>query len=111
MLIPVISDGGIRHSGDVAKALVAGASSVMMGSILAGTEESPGEKIIYQGRQYVVHRGMGSLGAGDVRDPRAEHKRSDFFSLKDFALDNASIGFAAVWSESRGAFPGSVKRF
>ena len=61
--IPVISDGGIRHSGDVAKALVAGAGSVMMGSILAGTEESPGEKIIYQGRQYVVYRGMGSLGA------------------------------------------------
>ncbi len=61
--IPVISDGGIRHSGDVPKALVAGASSVMMGSRLAGTEESPGEKILYQGRQYVVYRGMGSLGA------------------------------------------------
>lgn len=61
--IPVIADGGIRYSGDVTKALVAGASSVMMGSRLAGTEESPGEKIIYQGRQYVVYRGMGSLGA------------------------------------------------
>ena len=61
--IPVISDGGIRYSGDVAKALVAGASAVMMGSVLAGTDESPGEKIIYQGRQYVAYRGMGSLGA------------------------------------------------
>ena len=61
--IPVISDGGIRHSGDVPKVLVAGASSVMMGSVLAGSEESPGEKIIYQGRQYVAYRGMGSLGA------------------------------------------------
>jgi len=61
--VPIISDGGIRHSGDVPKALVAGACAVMMGSILAGTEESPGEKIIHQGRQFVVYRGMGSLGA------------------------------------------------
>jgi IMP dehydrogenase len=61
--IPVIADGGIRHSGDVPKALVAGADSVMLGSILAGTQESPGEKIIHQGRQYVVYRGMGSLSA------------------------------------------------
>ena len=61
--LPVIADGGIRHSGDVPKALAAGADTVMLGSILAGTEESPGEKIIHQGRQYVVYRGMGSLGA------------------------------------------------
>ncbi|MBW7909112.1 MAG: IMP dehydrogenase [Kiritimatiellae bacterium] len=61
--IPVIADGGIRYSGDVTKALVAGANSVMMGSCLAGTEESPGEKLLYQGRQYVIYRGMGSLGA------------------------------------------------
>jgi len=61
--IPVIADGGIRHSGDVPKALVAGAETVMLGSILAGTEESPGEKIIHQGRQYVTYRGMGSLAA------------------------------------------------
>ncbi len=61
--IPVIADGGIRHSGDVPKALVAGADTVMLGSILAGTEESPGEKIIHQGRHYVVYRGMGSLAA------------------------------------------------
>jgi len=61
--IPVVADGGIRHSGDVPKALVAGADTVMLGSILAGTEESPGEKIIHQGRQYVAYRGMGSLSA------------------------------------------------
>jgi len=61
--IPVVADGGIRHSGDVPKAITAGADTVMLGSILAGTEESPGEKIIHQGRQYVVYRGMGSLAA------------------------------------------------
>jgi IMP dehydrogenase len=61
--VPVVADGGIRHSGDVPKAIVAGADCVMLGSILAGTEESPGEKIIHQGRQYVVYRGMGSLAA------------------------------------------------
>jgi len=61
--IPVISDGGIRHSGDVPKAVAAGADSVMLGSVLAATEESPGEKIIHEGRHYVVYRGMGSLAA------------------------------------------------
>lgn len=66
--IPVIADGGIRHSGDVPKAIAAGAESVMMGGVLAGTDESPGEKIIHQGRQYVVYRGMGSLDAMRARE-------------------------------------------
>jgi IMP dehydrogenase len=61
--IPIVADGGIRHSGDVPKALAAGADTVMLGSVLAGTQESTGEKIIHQGRQYVVYRGMGSLAA------------------------------------------------
>ncbi len=61
--IPIVADGGIRHSGDVPKAIAAGADSVMLGSILAGTAQSPGEKIIHQGRQYVAYRGMGSLAA------------------------------------------------
>ena len=61
--IPVIADGGLKYSGDIVKALAAGASVCMMGSMLAGCEESPGETEIYQGRQYKVYRGMGSLGA------------------------------------------------
>ncbi len=81
--IPVISDGGIRHSGDVAKALAAGANSVMMGAVLAGTEESPGEKIIHQGRQYVIYRGMGSLEAMRAREGSRER-----YGLGSVAEDN-----------------------
>jgi len=61
--IPIIADGGVKFSGDITKALAAGASSVMIGGLLAGTEESPGETVLYQARTYKVYRGMGSLGA------------------------------------------------
>ena len=61
--VPVIADGGIRYSGDVAKALAAGSDVIMIGSLFAGTKESPGEVELYQGRSYKTYRGMGSIGA------------------------------------------------
>lgn len=61
--IPIVADGGIKYSGDIAKALAAGADAVMIGSLFAGTDESPGEKILYEGRTYKTHRGMGSIEA------------------------------------------------
>jgi IMP dehydrogenase len=61
--VPIIADGGVKHSGDVTKAIAAGASAVMVGSLFAGTDESPGDLVLYQGRSYKVYRGMGSLGA------------------------------------------------
>jgi IMP dehydrogenase len=61
--VPLIADGGIKFSGDVTKAIAAGADSVMIGSLLAGTDESPGETILFQGRTFKTYRGMGSLGA------------------------------------------------
>ena len=61
--VPLIADGGVRYSGDIAKAIAAGAHTVMMGGMFAGTEEAPGEVILYQGRSYKSYRGMGSIGA------------------------------------------------
>jgi IMP dehydrogenase len=75
--VPVISDGGIRFSGDIAKALVAGAHAVMIGSLFAGTEESPGEVELYQGASYKSYRGMGSLGAMGERFGSADRYFQD----------------------------------
>ena len=61
--VPIIGDGGIRYSGDIVKALAAGASTIMAGGLFAGVEEAPGETILYEGRKFKVYRGMGSLGA------------------------------------------------
>ena len=77
--VPLIADGGIRFSGDISKALAAGASSVMLGSLLAGTEEAPGDILIYQGKSYKTYRGMGSIGAmtGGSKDRYAQAEVSD----------------------------------
>ncbi len=75
--IPLIADGGIRYSGDVAKALAAGAHAVMIGSLLAGTEEAPGEVELYQGRYYKAYRGMGSLGAMAARNGSSDRYFQD----------------------------------
>ncbi len=75
--VPIIADGGVRYSGDVAKAIAAGASSVMIGSLFAGTDESPGETVIYQGRKFKVYRGMGSLSAMKERGARERYGQGD----------------------------------
>ncbi len=73
--IPIISDGGIKYSGDIVKALAAGADSVMLGNLFAGTDESPGQVMLYQGRRYKIYRGMGSISA--MRDGSAERYFQD----------------------------------
>ncbi|MBC9954333.1 IMP dehydrogenase [Leucobacter sp. cx-42] len=79
MGIPVIADGGLQYSGDIAKALVAGASAVMMGSLLAGTDESPGDLVFIGGKQYKGYRGMGSLGALQTRGERTSYSKDRYF--------------------------------
>jgi IMP dehydrogenase len=73
--IPLVADGGIRYSGDISKAIAAGANSVMLGGLFAGTEEAPGETVLYQGRSYKAYRGMGSLGA--MKDGAADRYFQD----------------------------------
>jgi IMP dehydrogenase len=89
--VPVIADGGIKYSGDIGKALAAGASSVMIGSMFAGTDESPGELILYQGRTFKAYRGMGSLGAMAAGSSERYFQNSD---------GDASIAMPVVGEES-----------
>src|SRR5471030_1016493 len=96
--VPCIADGGIRYSGDISKALAAGASTVMMGSMFAGTEEAPGEVILYQGRSYKSYRGMGSVGA--MTDGSADR----YFQESSMKADK----FVPEGIEGRVAYKGSV---
>ena len=77
--VPVIADGGLQYSGDIAKALVAGADTVMLGSLLAGTDESPGELIFVNGKQFKQYRGMGSLGALQTRGKKTSYSKDRYF--------------------------------
>jgi IMP dehydrogenase len=77
--VPLIADGGLQHSGDIGKALVAGADSVMLGSLLAGTAESPGDLVFYNGKQFKAYRGMGSLAAMQTRSGKRSYSKDRYF--------------------------------
>jgi IMP dehydrogenase len=77
--VPVIADGGLQYSGDIAKALVAGADTVMLGSLLAGTDESPGDLVFVNGKQFKAYRGMGSLGALQTRGKKTSYSKDRYF--------------------------------
>ena len=102
--IPVIADGGLQYSGDIAKALVAGAETVMLGSLLAGTDESPGDMIFVNGKQFKSYRGMGSLGAMQTRGKKTSYSRDRYFQA-DVPSDEQLI---AEGIEGKVAYRGPV---
>lgn len=102
--VPVIADGGLQYSGDIAKALVAGAETVMLGSLLAGTDESPGDMIFVNGKQFKTYRGMGSLGAMQTRGKKTSYSRDRYFQA-DVPSDEQLI---AEGIEGKVAYRGPV---
>jgi IMP dehydrogenase len=102
--VPVIADGGLQYSGDIAKALVAGAETVMLGSLLAGTDESPGDLVFENGKQFKVYRGMGSLGALQSRGTKTSYSRDRYFQA-DVPSDEQLI---AEGIEGRVAYRGPL---
>jgi IMP dehydrogenase len=102
--IPVIADGGLQYSGDIAKALVAGAETVMLGSLLAGTDESPGDMLFVNGKQFKSYRGMGSLGAMQSRGKKTSYSRDRYFQA-DVPSDEQLI---AEGIEGKVAYRGPV---
>jgi IMP dehydrogenase len=100
--VPLIADGGIRYSGDISKAIAAGASTVMMGGMFAGTEEAPGEVILYQGRSYKSYRGMGSIGA--MKAGSADR----YFQENDEATQAGADKLVPEGIEGRVPYKGSV---
>ena len=105
--IPIIADGGIRYSGDITKAIAVGASSVMVGSLFAGTDESPGELILYQGRSFKEYRGMGSIGAMR-RGSRDRYFQQEEFDLDQLAADDGAQKLVPEGIEGRVAHKGTV---
>jgi IMP dehydrogenase len=108
--VPVIADGGIKFSGDVTKALAAGADTVMIGSLFAGVEESPGEKMLYQGRSYKVYRGMGSIGAM-AAGSKDRYFQEDEYSERKFVPEGVEgrVPFKGYLSDSVHQLVGGIR--
>lgn len=104
--VPIIADGGLQFSGDIAKALVAGANSVMLGSLLAGTDEAPGDLIFVNGKQFKSYRGMGSLGALQTRGKKTSYSRDRYFQA-DVPADDDLI---AEGIEGKVQYRGTVRQ-